>query len=207
MKLNPGLAIAVATSLLFAAPLAAADAPSLSKADTARVTFLNYAQCTLQQRGDKARDAVSLFPDSRAEMDALQALPASPCMKYSDVAFSTRLFRGALYTVMYQTRFTKGVPTITAPKPDFAAGADMALTLDQKAMVQLRDFADCVVRRDGANAHTVVIGPVGSAMEKAAFAALTPDLDACMTQGQKIPFTKPVLVGLLAEVLYREAQA
>jgi len=205
MAKNRGLVLAAAMSLMSAQPAAAADR-SGSGADDARATFLQYAKCTLDVRGEQAMAAVTHFPDSREEMRALQSLPASECVKYATSTFSTRLFRGALYTAMYQARFAAGAPALVAVKPDFGVGSGQTLTPDQQAMVQLRDFADCVVRRDSANAHAVVIGPIGSDAERTGFANLQPTLSACMVRGQNVAFSKPVLVGLLAEVLYREAQ-
>jgi len=205
MSMKHAMALAAAMSCLAVQPATAAGQPPAS--DNARATFLQYAQCTLDVRGEQAREAVAHFPDSREEMRALQGLPANECVKYATSTFSTRLFRGALYTAMYQSRFSAGAPALIASKPDFAAGADQSLTPDQQAMVQLRDFADCVVRHDAANAHAAVIGPVGSAAEQTAFANLQPTMSACMARGQNVAFSKPVIIGLLAEVLYREAQS
>jgi len=205
MKIYRGLVLAAAMSSFAVQPLGAAERPA-NGGDEARATFLQYAKCTLDVRGEQAHAAVGYFPDSREEMRALQGLPASECVQYATSTFSTRLFRGALYTAMYQARFADGLPALVASKPDFAAGAQSRITSEQQAMIQLRDFADCVVRRDGANAHAAVIGPVGSEAERSAFDNLQPTLAACMTRGQNVAFSKPVIVGLLAEVLYREAQ-
>lgn len=201
MKMDCSLILAAAMTLAVSAPAAASES-----ADATRGTFLQYAQCTLDVRGERVAQAVSYFPDSREEMRALQALPANECVKYASSTFSTRLFRGALYTAMYQARFASGAPALVAVKPDFAEGSGPRITSEQQAMVQLRDFADCVVRRDSANAHAAVMGPVGSDAEREAFAALQPTMGACMVRGQNVAFSKPVIVGLLAEVMYREAQ-
>jgi len=201
MKMDCSLVLAAAMMVAVSVPAVATENP-----DDARGTFQQYAQCTLDTRGERVATAVSYFPDSREEMRALQALPANECVKYASSTFSTRLFRGALYTAMYQARFANGAPALTAEKPDFAEGSGPRMTDEQQAMVQLRDFADCVARQDGANAHAAVMGPIGSDAERDAFAALQPTMSACMVRGQNVAFSKPVIVGLLAEVMYREAQ-
>ena len=64
-------------------------------------------------------------------------------------------------------------------------------------------LADCVIKRDAQDAGDVVLLPTASKAQEASFKKLIPNLGPCLVQGQKIAFSKPIIEGILAEVLYR----
>lgn len=64
-------------------------------------------------------------------------------------------------------------------------------------------FGGCVVKRDMQDARSVVLLATASKEQNVALKQLIPNLGACLMQGQKIAFSKPIIEGILAEVLYR----
>ena len=69
--------------------------------------------------------------------------------------------------------------------------------------VALRRFADCVVRAEPSQAHTLVWSRIGSRSEDDAFAALAPQMSGCLSKDRQLRFTKISLRGVIGETLYR----
>lgn len=86
-----------------------------------------------------------------------------------------------------------------------------ALVQDQRqsaqSMVALSRFGECVVRQRPAEALALVRTKPATPEEKTAFAAVTPVLANCISEGAKIAMLRDVIRGTVALNLYRLAKA
>ena len=76
-----------------------------------------------------------------------------------------------------------------------------------KADVALSRFGECVVRQRPAEALALVRTKPATPEEKTAFAAVTPVLGNCISEGAKIAMSRDVVRGTVALNLYRLAKA
>ncbi|WP_264940125.1 hypothetical protein [Sphingomonas caeni] len=148
--------------------------------------------------------ALSLFP-SEANAGALGKLANDDCLAAGELRFNTLLFRGGLYTALYRERFGRQMPALPQGPANFSAGAPQPLDADAAKAIALREFGECVVRADPATAHAIVTVRIGSAEEARLYTVLGPLLGPCVYEGQEVKFSKTVLSGLFAEILYRDA--
>ncbi len=179
----------------------------MSETDKARATIVALSQCiVLSHRGEVER-ALAIPPLDKQANRALGALAGSECLRYGELSMKTTMLRGGIYAALYRIDFAKSAPAIADRPLDFSADVQGAVTPDAQQYLWLRQFADCVVRTDPADARTLVLSPVASAAENASFTALAPHFNGCAVQGMTLTFSKIILSGLVAEALYREAKA
>jgi hypothetical protein len=179
-------------------PTNATTAPDVA----ARIVTRQFAECTVRHGRASVVKALQLAPFGKKSRDRLVALPSDDCP--ADVGMAPLLFRGALFGVLYREATRDGPPTLLLQPLDFAEGASPPFEPEQREAIATRQFADCVVRRDLTHAHVAVVAEPGSQAETAAFAALSPHLGACLPQGMTIKFSRSMLSGLFAEVMYRQ---
>jgi hypothetical protein len=129
------------------------------------------------------------------------------CLAEGQLSMPSNLLRGALYQVLYREKFASEPPALPSVPIDFAAGQQATLSDDAKTEVALRQFGDCVVRRDIRDAHALVRSTPGSSAETAAIQALSPHFAPCVIQGAKWTLNRASVTAILSEVLYREGIA
>lgn len=176
---------------------------NLSAADTARVTIIDFSTCILKRDRKRVLAALALFPSAAAE-NALSKLAADECLSEGEARFNSLLFRGALYISLYREQFGRQMPVLPAQSADYRAGALEPLDAVAGQAIGLREFGECVVRADPATAHAIVVAKIGSAEETRLFTVLGPLLGPCLNEGLQVKFSKTVISGLLAEILYRD---
>jgi hypothetical protein len=197
----------VAALLIAPVVLAAAPAPEqarpdhLSKASLARVELAKFARCTID-RAPREVARVLDMPEGPESRTATTILAGNSCHSARDAVFGEKEFRGALFVELYKRRVAAGGATPTLAGFD----ADAVMTegdAETQRFNGLLWFADCVVKRDAAAARDVVLSAIGSEAQVGAYQRLTPHLGPCLVEGAQVRFTRGVLEGALAEVLYR----
>jgi hypothetical protein len=186
------------------------DSPraSVSNEDWSRLVSQQVAACLLRKHPAAVLKAIREEPwEPNASRTLADALDPN-CLGTAEVVMPPDLFRGALYQLLYREHFASKAPTLPpAPPSDFTAAMTSNLTEEAKAQLALRQFGDCVVRRDLADANTLILTVPGSDQENNALAALMPHLSACLSAGMRWTLTRGSISGLLSEVIYREATA
>ena len=186
------------------------DSVSYSEADRGRIAAAGVARCIVDSAPDKVKTALSL-PFGKELNKTLAALAAEDCLSTGEVHYSATLFRGALFAELWRRRVAaeaKGQswgPALDAYDPSLPVAADADPATKQQ--LGLLWFADCIVKRDRAAANDVVVRPIASKEQAEAYTRLIPNLSPCLLQGQEVKFSKPVLEGVLAAVLYRAPAA
>ena len=169
----------------------------------ARVTIVEFARCVIDRNSRGVERALAL-PLGDASDVALSRLASDHCLESGTARIPSAVLRGAIFINLYRRFDKKKIATIALPALDFTHLESAGSSLDMFELGVLA-FGDCVVKRDPALARAVVLAPTASAGQDEAFKDLAPNLGSCLLKGQSLAFSKPVLEGVLAEVLYREA--
>ena len=187
----------------------AAEIPEgrMDEKDRARVSIVRYATCLVGARPRTVVHALDQVPGPLANAE-YGKLSYGDCLSQGQLRFAASLLRGPLFIALYRRDFGRGAPTLAAAPIDFAKVSHLAEGDPQAAnFVALRKVADCTARADPAAAHEAVMASPTSPAERMAFTTLLPRLGGCLPGGQHYTFNKMILAGLLAEVMYRDAQA
>ena len=182
----------------------------VSNVDRSRLVMSQFARCAVARNPAGVQRALRLpFGDSYEH--AVSKLATEECLDSGMMKFKATLFRGALFAELYRSR-------------DYAQKHDQPwkvsfdkISFDQEQLAKpgqeaaqwrlLMIFGNCVVGHDEANARTAIMQPTASALEEAALRALGPSFNACLPVGTTLTFSKPIIEGVLAEVLYRGTEA
>ena len=198
-----GLALAVSLAAL---PANAADRP-VAYPDVVRQALGAGVQCLVDADPQRARQFIDSYPGSKDAARRAGYFDRSECVvsatRAQTIEFSPALYRGALYKVFYAQDFGDAPARVVEGSPNFGndvTGEDAAKARDY---VVMRQFAECVVRKDTPTARQLVLAPAESPAERAALRALQPILGPCMIQGGSAALSKAMLTGLIAEALYR----
>ena len=173
---------------------------AMSEINRGREVMRQFAQCALSRNQAGAERALAM-PIGGAYYQAINKLAVDECLSSGTIKFKAPAMRGALFAELYRRKYRAADPGLVAEPVDFAANAGS----DGVVQAALDTFADCVVRRDPADARAIVLRPIASKEQDKAFAAVYPHLGPCLAQGQQITLNKPTLENAFAEVLYREA--
>ena len=176
----------------------------ISQQDKARIVAVRFAACLIKARRSAVLNAIKPEPWERDAGRMLVNVVDEQCLERGELAFPPNLLRGAFYQVLYREKFSSGPPALPLAAIDFSAGGGGHLTDDAKTDIALRQFGDCVARRDIKNAHALVLSTAGSYAETDAVNALVPDFSACLVQGSKWTLNRSSVAAILSEVLYRE---
>jgi len=187
----------------FCAALAASPAFAAPDSDAAG------AECVVDNAGVAVSKLLDTVPGSPAEVQASKAVLAYWGGCNDNVVASGSLAwreRAALADAALKAKLARRKPDLTAASDKgwslplvsgSVAGSDYDAT-----SVGMRQFGDCVVRKEPQAALDLVRSPVGSKEENAAIAALSPSLSGCITAGQNVRLKRDNLRLLLAEPLY-----
>jgi hypothetical protein len=182
----------------------------MSPVDKGRVVMALFAECVVDRMPAQARTYLAMFPDAEASQKAARRLATPECLEPNSalmvgINIDEMLLRGALYAALYKKAFKRNEPLLTETPVDYWADAKGQKTDFTNQYVAFRQFADCVVHKHGAESRSLVLADVAGEKERAAMAAIIPDLNTCMVAGSKVEFSKSVLIGLIAEALYRSS--
>jgi hypothetical protein len=180
---------------------------ALTPQDNARLTLSQFARCVMQKQRSPAIQAIKLPPWAADERKALVAIADDRCLANGELTIPPDLLRGAMFQELYRERYASGPPALPAVPIDFTDGEKAPLPPEAAVEVAMRQFGDCVARRDVADSHALVLAGPGSQQEKDAINKLLPHFSACLVQGAKWQITKSVISTLMAEVLYRDGAA
>ena len=180
----------------------------MSPADRGRAMMLAFSQCLIRDNLPAVRKAVAFFPDTPEADKQLRKVATDECLVGEtegggELSFSFRLARGALFQALYLNKFAKAAPVLPAEPlvlESETVGQDPEAA---RNYIGLRRFTECVGRTDPAVSRAILLPPVGSKEEGEAYKALAPLLGPCLPEGMKISFSKSILGGLIAEVMYR----
>lgn len=172
--------------------------------DLQRKAMVQFAECSLKSRRTSVMQYLAIFPGSQEAYKRMQSLADYDCIGAGYIRFTESLFRGAVYQTLYADTFRhEPVADLKAlASPDYAEGGNPASISDGQE-IALRRYSDCVVRADPKTAHELLVSSAGSPAEGEAFGTLTTSLSYCLAKGDTLKFSKSVLRGALAEVLYR----
>lgn len=174
-----------------------------SASDNVRETLRKYAACLLTIEPRAVERTLAAAPGEQSAK-LMRRLATERCLYEGSLSFVPSLLRGALFAAAYRRDYGSDAPPPSPTRVDFAAGIPEG-GQDREANIGLLLFADCVAQADPKDARTAVLAPVGSDEEARAYGGLLPHLNGCLFKGQEITFSKGVLSGILAEVLYRNA--
>ena len=179
--------------------------PDDAKSDNAaaQIAMAAFARCVIarDQRGVARALGMEIGPDY---WKAMGRLATSECLSSGQMKIPQNVMRGAIFAEVYRLYDAKKKAIVEVRPLDF----DNPLLPEYRSnplRYALLAFADCVIKRDMDSARKVVLLPPASREKDDAFRALTPSLGPCLTSGHKITFSKPILEGVIAEVLYRES--
>ncbi|MBA2935795.1 hypothetical protein HZF05_17080 [Sphingomonas sp. CGMCC 1.13654] len=177
----------------------------LSDADRARATIIAFSQCVVLREAHGVARVLSANPIGSNQNKLLSDLAIDDCLRYGELRMDATLLRGGLYAALYRLNYRKISPPLADQPIDFTPDIAGATGNEAQNYIGLRQFADCVVRKDPSNSRSLILSDVGSKIETADFSVLSSSFSACLAQGTKITFSKAVIHGLIAEALYREA--
>lgn len=173
----------------------------------ARKTLDALAACTLHKSPRETIAFLRVFPDGPQAGRAGAALRLQECLLgvggTASLHFAPTLLRGSFFRALYHRDFARSVPTLAQDMPPYRADAAGQSDATARPYVIARQFAECLVRKDTAVTHALLLAETGSVEETAHFRELQPDLGPCLVQGSTAQFNKSTLVGLIAEVQYR----
>lgn len=186
-----------------------AEIPSgtLSPEDRARLLTQRFAACSIKAHRTAVLKAIEPEPWQSGALQLLQNSVDAKCLARGELQIPPDLLRGAFYQELYREKFHSSLPALPAAALDFAGAATSNLADDAKTQVALRQFGDCVARRDLNDAHVLILATPGSEQETFALTALMPHFGACLVRGSKWTLNRSSVSAILSEVIYREASA
>jgi len=155
-----------------------------------------YASCLVKRRYMIVQKALSMPENSAEQYKAIVNLSQSECLVNGSLQFSAKVIRASLYKALVQKDFGRKLPV-------FRSSVQPSVGRDSL----VRDFSACIVHREPAAVHRVLMARAGSKQETASLTAIFPALGECIDPASKLAFGKIELIGLLAESFYREAVA
>ena len=191
--------------------IGAKDGPPSARMSGAEYRFgeeimQNYARCVVSAENHRSIDRFLATNPLSKKADKLGAQIATPsCLNRGTMSFPPALFRAALYDALYREAYGKAnvLPTPDQPPLDIANEVESQDPADTKLYVSTRYFGDCIVRREAASVRALLKTNIESKEETASFQALQTSMGACLSNGNKIQFSRQMLRGLLAEALYK----
>jgi hypothetical protein len=198
--------VLVSATLAASAP-ARANMSAVHEPGAMRLALAEGAECLVDAKSNIVTNFLALFPGSSDAARQAGYLSKIECVSSAtgayEVTYSPEILRGALYKALYVRDFADRVPGLAATSPDFHVDTAGGRPEDARDYVVMRQFAECVVRKDTAAARALVLAPTESSGEAAAFRDLQPDLSPCFVQGGSAQISKSAFTGLVAEALYR----
>jgi hypothetical protein len=194
----------LAPALLLAASAIQADPAGIpGSRKEAEQAMARFAMCEVgTERGRKAALAFTREVDGTPS-DYPQRLIKSSCApRGTTMRFKPELFRMALFPALYARDYGKWVPADLSAVPPLDHGKEFDGTPSNLTLL-LRQFGDCVARRDPVNTRNLVLSRTFSQAEAVAVTALQPAMGQCVAPGENLRFSRSVVHGALGEALYK----
>ena len=182
------------------------DEHGYSVADRGRVAMAQFARCVVDRRSTKLQSVLTM-PIGPQYEKVLKAMATDHCLANGQMSFHFTLFRGSIFAELWRRRVAadrngqKWGPVLDPV--DLTTPIDANAVASAKVQFALQLFAECIVKRDRRAASDVVLLPIASKAQSEAYSRLSPSLAPCLPKGQQAKFSKPMLEGILAEILYR----
>ena len=187
---------------------ATAEREGVSKGDSARRTMDQYAKCVLGRKRGFVLEALALPSGSLEQNQAFSKLVNSDCIFSAELQFNAPVFRGSFYTALVRAKFARKDVSFRPEPVDYSKQPlPEGSSPPVPPVVQLLNFASCVIHKDSENARDAILAAAGSPKENAAMAELSKVYGQCLYSDQTLRFSKAILKGALAEAYYREADA
>lgn len=166
-------------------------------------TIQNYARCLVDNWSGIVQEITNVFPASKEYKAAIAPISKSACVDNAELTVPAELVRGSLYQALYVKSYPNKAPALAAAQLNLDGDVRGQQEARATPFIVLRRYGECVVRTDPESSRALTLSVSGSKAEDAAFAALQPTLNFCLTQGNSVSFSRAVLTGIIAEVLYR----
>lgn len=193
------------TSIILAmAQAAAAPSAGAAKADGPSWPVIQgYAKCLVDQWPGVVQDITNVFPGSAEYKAAIAPLAKSACTQNTELNVPSELVRGGLFQALYAESYPDKAPPLAASPLNLDADVRGQPESRASSFIVLRRYGECVVRDNPEAARVLTLTTAGTSGETDALATLQPTLNRCLTSGNSVSFSKAVLTGIIAEVLYR----
>jgi hypothetical protein len=194
--------------VLMLSPISAKERQQSPKqVKNAEIELAKYAQCVVKSSAKQVDTYLGLSPDSPDYSRAQRSMNEGVCLSYDvgKLKVPDQMMRWALFEALYDRRFGRvAPPNLTGVALlNFASEREkMSASLKEQHFF-MRDFGDCVARKDSVSVHKLLSERVYSAAEKADFDALQLTLGQCLIGKGKVRFTRTGIRGMLAEAMYK----
>lgn len=183
------------------------DKIGLSDAERGRMAAAAFADCAVMRRKQDVAAFLVAPYSSRDSEQAMRKMAVSDCLSGGRLTMPARLMRGALFRAVYNRDYGPDDMALASEPPNYANLVSNPLNVDDATQILMLEFASCLIRTNRAEARNLLIAQVGSSKEKAAFSALVPLMGTCFPKGKSVELSKSVVTAVIAEAMYREAQA
>jgi hypothetical protein len=183
------------------------DKPGLSEAERGRIAVAAFADCAIVRRKQDVAAFITAPYSSRESRQAMSNMAVSACLSDGRLMMPPPLMRGALFRAVYNRDYAQSEVMFAAAAPDYTSSVTDTMNVDDATQVLMLDFASCVIRSNRDGAKDMLLARVGSDKEKAAFSSLVPSMGACFPKGKSVELSKSMATAVIAEAMYREAQA
>lgn len=174
----------------------------------ARAIIEDYATCLVKRRYNPVKKALAYASESHEQRKALISLSQKECLANGELRFDVGFIRTSLYKALVRRDFSRSQVVFDETPIDYLAdSAKVSGPAYVASYASLLQFADCVVRRNPQVVQQLLLSQAGSGQENAALNSIYPELGKCVGATSQLTFGKVTLIGLLAEVFYREAEA
>jgi hypothetical protein len=177
-----------------------------SSGDAVRRTALAYAQCLLRTSRKAATDWLDARTDDEAQR-LQQRLVNPDCLVEGELRMPDMVVRGALYSALYREQFGRTPFNLTLQPLTSNQVPAASSDPTKQSLATVVTFADCLVRKYPTAARGITLAAPGSTEESQYLNLLMPYLSSCLVQGTTLQLSKAVLIGGVAEALYRESVA
>ena len=182
-------------------PAVPPDSVAMPAVERGRYTLNSYGACLVHRNRKGVETTLRIPVGTKASHAAEAKLSVDDCLGSGEMRMDDTLLRGALFRALYRIDFWRNAPALSPQDLDFAA--DMEPNSQSASYIALHRYAECIARTDPGDARAVLMSGTASAKERAALSSLSPAFSTCLAKGSQLKFSKAILLGLLAEVLFR----
>jgi len=209
VALLPSSAFCQTGTIISNKPAAIPSEKAISANDNRRIMY-DFAACTVRRWRNGVKQFLETAPGSAESIKLATKLSVGSCLMNGSITFKDASYRAAAYDVMYHLDFAKKDAPLdfsSIPPIEYAQQGEGMTAEDAASQAVLRQLADCSVRSEPDKARLLILAPIGSPAETAAFSAFLPSVSGCMTNDVTLKFSKFTLKGFVGEALYRLSTA
>lgn len=183
------------------------DKIGLSDAERGRVAAEEFADCVVERRKDDVAQLLGALYGSADERRALKRMAVDRCLFSGQLTMPSSLMRGAVFRSLYKKDFGDRSPGLAPAAPNYSVYVNDPTSNGGAVQILMLDFASCVIRADVNGARGLLLAQAASEKETQAFSSLVPFMGACFPKGKSAQLSKSTVMAVIAEAMYREAQA